>query len=76
MIQHVMPLHDSRDHIGRCDCLCCPCVETLDPGQAVVIHNAWDAREAYERQKHAGRPGHCWIVIDEDNPPESEAKHG
>jgi hypothetical protein len=42
--QHVYPLGDLREHYASLECWCVP-VE--DDG--VVVHNALDGREAYER---------------------------
>jgi len=59
MTTHVYPLNDWIDHkvddvASECNCLCEPRVEYLDDrglplSEPVVIHNAIDQREKYER---------------------------
>lgn len=43
---HVMPIGDLREHLFE-DCWCRPLQDEDEP--SVIIHNAMDEREAYER---------------------------
>jgi len=49
---HVMPMNDLRDHIESFWCLCDPVMDTEHSD--VIIHNAFDGREADEEnaEKH------------------------
>lgn len=48
--QHVVPVNDLRDHVT--DGLLCWCKpRRSEDDEAVIIHNAMDQREAYERGK-------------------------
>lgn len=47
--QHVYPVNDKREHkLEGLDCLCEP---SIDWDYQIVIHNAWDLREAQEYLK-------------------------
>ena len=47
-IWHVLPTDDIRPHREGMDCECQPRLITVPPAGAVIVHNAWDGREAYE----------------------------
>lgn len=47
-ICHVIPTDDAMEHREGTDCPCLPRVEQLGQGDAVIVHNAWDGREADE----------------------------
>jgi hypothetical protein len=44
--QHVTPRNDVREHVLSLRCDCQPTRDVLAP--EVIIHNAFDGREAYE----------------------------
>lgn len=44
---HVMPVGDLREHRDSIDCWCRPTRDDEEP--RVVIHNAMDQRETYEK---------------------------
>lgn len=42
---HVVPQDDDRKHFFQA-CACCP--QPAEEGSAVIVHNSFDGREAYE----------------------------
>lgn len=44
---HVTPVDDIKEHEESADCPCGPEVEEYTNGR-VIVHNAWDGREAVE----------------------------
>lgn len=44
--QHVYPNKDTKEH--KLEGLDCACEPTIDWDNNIVIHNAWDMREAQE----------------------------
>jgi hypothetical protein len=44
--QHVYPVNDSKEH--NLESLDCHCGPKIDWDHQIVIHNAWDLREAQE----------------------------
>lgn len=58
-MNHVMPFEDSESHEISDGCSCHP--TEID---GVMVHNAWDCREARER---IGIPGKPWGVFAEDS---------
>jgi len=48
MIWHVIPINDVNPHTELSTCECTPRVEEVPNGDLMVIHNAWDGREAIE----------------------------
>ena len=42
---HVIPVCDKRTHVAEFDCACKPAVTD---GGKIVVHRAWDCREAVE----------------------------
>jgi len=47
MIQHIVPINDLKEHESQTTCHCNPTIEFVD-GDMLVIHNAFDGREAAE----------------------------
>lgn len=47
-VVHVLPENDALPHREGMDCECRPRLELVPPNGAVIVHNAWDGREAYE----------------------------
>lgn len=47
-IYHVLPTDDAMEHREGLDCPCAPKLLRVPPTGAVVVHNAWDGREAFE----------------------------
>lgn len=48
-ILHVIPTDDYVEHAQHgTRCICSPKAEPVD-GSLIIIHNAWDGRELYER---------------------------
>jgi hypothetical protein len=45
---HVIPVDDVFEHREGADCPCVPVVSFAEPNGALVVHHAWDAREAFE----------------------------
>ena len=46
---HVYPLDDTREHITEgTGCPCCPVIE-VDGGRLIIVHSAWDGRDAVEQ---------------------------
>lgn len=58
---HIIPIDDEEIHFAQSTCWCNPLVEK----DGIVVHNAKDCREKYERQ---GRPveGKGWVLIGEE----------
>lgn len=48
MIWHVIPINDLKEHVEQSTCLCSPCVQILDEGDLLVVHNSYDGREFNE----------------------------
>jgi len=46
---HVLPLADWREHHETRECWCKPSVVEDNAGGDIVVHNAMDERETYER---------------------------
>lgn len=44
---HIIPLNDFKEHIQSKDCWCHP--KALEHDDKVIVHNAMDQREKYER---------------------------
>lgn len=44
--QHVYPVNDSKKH--NLEGLICDCEPEIDWDNQIVVHNAWDLREAQE----------------------------
>lgn len=44
---HVMPIRDLRSHCAEMTCWCCPQPDPVE--EDVIVHNAMDRRELYER---------------------------
>jgi hypothetical protein len=58
---HIIPVGDPEPlHTATQDCLCHPLVES----DGLVIHNAWDLREKWERQGYV-HPRKAWVQIAE-----------
>lgn len=58
---HVIPLNDKDIHYAQMECWC-------HPGEiygGVVVHNAADCREKFERQTGDGYPDKAWANIGE-----------
>lgn len=47
-IWHVLPCNDLKEHDESSTCSCDPTVEVLENSDLMVIHNAFDGREAIE----------------------------
>lgn len=47
-IWHLTPTNDIEEHVESSYCKCEPEVEVLENGDVLVIHNAFDGREAVE----------------------------
>jgi hypothetical protein len=43
-VNHVIPIHDQREHVLSKDCHCCP-----RDDEGVMVHNSYDGREIAER---------------------------
>jgi len=48
MIWHILPIKDIKEHEELSTCECEPKVEMQDSGALLIIHNAFDGREAIE----------------------------
>ena len=50
-IQHVYPVNDLDPHDTESagDCPCGPSMETLENGDILIVHNAYDGREIIEK---------------------------
>lgn len=44
---HIIPLNDFKEHIQSKNCWCNP--KSLEYDDQVIVHNAMDQREKYER---------------------------
>lgn len=53
-VVNVIPVRDLRDHSRGKWCKCAPWMDTDEYNRAVCVHNAWDGREFYEEENHAG----------------------
>lgn len=68
MTLHVVPKDDTGEHVLKSTCSCDPTAEVIENGHMLIVHNAFDCREAVERAneilgiKHAGEG---WMVIKE-----------
>lgn len=45
MIWHILPINDLIEHEEKSTCNCEPCVEIVENGDLLVVHNALDGRE-------------------------------
>jgi hypothetical protein len=51
----VIPNNDLKSHVDTGEwCHCQPRIETAENGNKIVIHNAYDGREFYERTDDVG----------------------
>ncbi len=48
MIQHILPLNDTKEHQDSTLCDCKPVLEEQPNGDFICIHNSWDNREEME----------------------------
>ena len=48
-IWHILPINDLKEHTESSYCECDPTVDVQDSGNVLVIHNAFDGREAVEQ---------------------------
>lgn len=46
---HILPTNDIKEHEETTTCECNPQVEIQDNAEILVIHNAFDGREYFER---------------------------
>lgn len=44
-VYHIIPIHDTKEHVIEIDCWCCPEQDPEDP--FTFIHNAIDGRNDY-----------------------------
>lgn len=70
---HVLPMNDSKDgllwvHYASEFCPCCPLTSLVD-GEWIWIHNAYDARERWERLGLPCDEGKGWANAGEIIPP-------
>ena len=47
-VVNVIPEEDELDHREGTDCPCRPRVKLMSPNGAMIVHTAWDGREAVE----------------------------
>jgi len=52
--QHVYPINDKKKH--NTESLICDCKPEIDWENQIVIHNAWDMREAQEYLNQLNKP--------------------
>lgn len=45
---YILPVNDLKEHIEESTCECGPRVQVLENGEILIIHNAFDGREAVE----------------------------
>jgi len=70
MSQHVIPLHDEREHTLSQWCWCEPKVEWINPAtnvvwpQPIITHNAADCREIVEQATNEKYGG--WKLVESD----------
>lgn len=69
---HSIPINDGRDHVVSANCWCSPLPQDVFDVMGlvcgkVVIHNALDCRERFERQG-IKNPRQKWINVIENKP--------